>query len=93
MIILTMIVSYLTGHYILKDILERIAAVAAYELIAHARNTHLLDSSVDESTVLCSLKIRLLTTLLLSIKQTNTEVAFVLVCTTYCISLLLCYYN
>lgn len=93
MIILTMIVSYITGHYILKDILERIAAVAAYELIAHARNTHVLDSCVDESTVLCSLKIRLLTSLLLSIKQTNTQVAFMLVCTTCCISLLRCYHN
>lgn len=83
MIILTMIVSYITGHCILKDILGRIAAVAAYELIAHARNTHLVDSSVDESTVLCSK----------TAQQTNTQVAFMLVCTTYCISLLLCYHN
>lgn len=40
MLILIMIVSYITGHYILKDLLWRIddeCAVAAYEVIAHAR--------------------------------------------------------
>lgn len=78
-----MIESYITGHNILKDIVccKEEGAVAAYGLIAHARKIHLRDSSVDELTVFYS-KIRLLTSLLLSINQNITQVALIVVCTT-----------